>query len=367
MKKPKHKRIDECKDAFVMMYYKFYLGSSWPLPSVTKFTNVSIVSKKVQLAFAHHGILAVLVEPYEYSGDPLPSLLSTGSGLSDYQVVHRVRKHDIYEWAVCVPDTKWKSGILSVLCDVLDSLTYIAFCHDGKTVTMHGNLETVATAEERLLRLLEEWSDDASPLWVVLDAVSGVRRSECNSQIRAFMRKNLLQYACSMLRRYELPLLFNEKPMHDVSCDVCSPTVEAKDQAWGALSAKSPCCMPFVARRLVAWHSDALHQGRETVASILAVREDLQQRSTKVSESNHAHGQKLLGKSLKPLALATFATKVFLSRVQTDFCSRRRQPEVAPSARSRASTSSPSFACGGCDADVDRRGHRRSRWEWSAR
>jgi hypothetical protein len=38
-----------------------------------------------------------------------------------------------------------------------------------------------------------------------------------------------------------------------------------------------------------------------------------------VSESNHAHGQKLLGKSLKPLALATFATKVFLSRVQTAF------------------------------------------------
>ena len=41
--KPKHKDIDECKCAFVFMYFKFYLGASWPNPAVTRFTNMAIV------------------------------------------------------------------------------------------------------------------------------------------------------------------------------------------------------------------------------------------------------------------------------------------------------------------------------------
>ena len=61
--KPKHKDIDECKDAFVFMYFKFYLGASWPSPAVTRFTNMAIVDKRVQLGMAQHNVLKVLIEP----------------------------------------------------------------------------------------------------------------------------------------------------------------------------------------------------------------------------------------------------------------------------------------------------------------
>ena len=37
--KPLHPNIETCRDAFVMAFFRFYLGSPWPLPSVTKFTN----------------------------------------------------------------------------------------------------------------------------------------------------------------------------------------------------------------------------------------------------------------------------------------------------------------------------------------
>ncbi len=49
--------------------------------------------------------------------------------------------------------------------------------------------------------------------------------------------------------------------------------------------------------------------------------------STKVSESNHAHSQKFLGKSLKPVSLSTFATKVFLSRICTSHIANGGDPK----------------------------------------
>lgn len=44
--RPLHKCREECVVAFVMCFAKLYVGRSWPLPSVAKFTNMGIVMKK---------------------------------------------------------------------------------------------------------------------------------------------------------------------------------------------------------------------------------------------------------------------------------------------------------------------------------
>lgn len=42
---PRHKHINECRNAFVAIFYRVYMGSTWPLPSVTKFTNMSVIDR----------------------------------------------------------------------------------------------------------------------------------------------------------------------------------------------------------------------------------------------------------------------------------------------------------------------------------
>lgn len=79
-----------------MAFAKVYLGSSWPLPSVTKFTNLSTVGCKVQLAFAHHEVLRWLVEPYEYTGEAPPSFLNLGGSMSEFQALYRSRKQSVF-------------------------------------------------------------------------------------------------------------------------------------------------------------------------------------------------------------------------------------------------------------------------------
>ncbi len=311
-----HPHVEACRDAFVMCYYKFYLGSAWPLPSVTKFTNLSIVSKKVQLAYAHHNLLVLLVEPYEYAGAPAPSLLCNGSGLSDYQIVYRCRKHDVYNWAVA-SETRWHSAITSTLCEVLDRVTYCAFGIGGKVPSVHTMLTTVADVQQRFLDLLDGWADGDCKLWVVLDAVTGQPRSESPPAIRNFMRRGLLRYSSSALRRYEHPLAHNELPIHAVFCDECSPSPQAKQKAWDKLNSGSPCCRSFFARCFRQRFGAPEAQDSLAAKMTLRMRAALRKVTTKTSESNHAHGQKALGKSSKPMSLAAFARTVYLARIRT--------------------------------------------------
>lgn len=313
-RRPKHSCLAECRDAFVAMYLCFYLGRGWPLPSVTKFTNMGITSKKVQFAYAHHNILSVLVEPYEYVGDPAPALLSAGSSASEFQVVHRVRKDVVHTWAIKEPDTRWKSAILSVITNLIDKLLYDAFGGQGEATSTHESLHRVAETQDGLCKLLAAWCDDASPLWLVLDAVTWQKRSQATDSVRAFARRNILLYASSMVRRFQLPLLHNEKPLHDISCERCSPSDAQRAQAWARMASLADCCKTFFMRRLISLYDTVEKQASTSARLTLQMRNDLHLRSTKVSESNHAHGQKLIGKSLKPLALSTFARKVFLAR-----------------------------------------------------
>jgi len=73
----------------------FYLGRQWELPAVSRFTNTGKVSRRVMLLYAHHGLLRIFVEFYEYEEGAVPSMLELGA-ISDFQVVHRVRKHDAF-------------------------------------------------------------------------------------------------------------------------------------------------------------------------------------------------------------------------------------------------------------------------------
>ena len=98
-------------------------------------------------------------------------------------------------------------------------------------------------------------------------------------------------------------------------CHPCSPSEMHKDEAWDRLSQHRDCCLSFFARRFRAWHGGDGGRSKLVAEKTAALREQLVPQTTQVSESNHAHTQKLLSKSQKPISLATMARKVFLSRL----------------------------------------------------
>lgn len=315
--RPKHRNIEECRIVFTMTYYKVYLGSSWPLPSVTKFTHMSIVMRRVMLGLSHHRILMTLIEPCECDmTDETINIFSLGSGQSDFQVVHRGRKFVVWQW-MATPLRSWQICILAELGQVLDNLTYDWFgaCKDpapAHDVIKDGGL--IGKAQHILLELLDQWSNDDSELWALLDSVlAPCRRSEAPKEVVRFLRRNVFRYAAGMLRRYELPFTFTEKPLHAALCDKCSPTQELREETWAKLAASRPCCRPAFANKLVALRS----QHRETEAHVaLCMRERLKLYSTKASESAHAHSHRVLGRGgNKPNSLASFARKVFMNKL----------------------------------------------------
>lgn len=204
--------------------------------------------------------------------------------------------------------------LLAQVCGELDTVLYAFFKASGDRVPMHETFMVVSSAQNRLLVLLDRWSDDASDSWPLVDAVAG-RRSEAPEDIRQLVRRTVLLYAASMLRRYELPLLYQEKPLHDAVCDLCSPSQGEKDVAFTRLCQTPYCCKSFFARRLC--NLAAQGQEQPLVQAVLKVRHMLQLTSTKVSEASHAQGQKTVQRSQKPLGLAAFARRVFLARVRT--------------------------------------------------
>lgn len=106
-----------------------------------------------------------------------------------------------------------------------------------------------------------------------------------------------------------------ESPIHLLLCSDCSPTVADRASAWARLQDSPPCCQPFFGRRLLRMFPDQHSQQSQLASMVLDMRESLKLNTTKVSESNHAHGQRLAGKSQKPLSLATYARKAFLAQV----------------------------------------------------
>lgn len=133
---------------------------------------------------------------------------------------------------------------------MLDPLLYGAFGKDGHAAEVHEELRQAAEAQQKLVILLEGWSDQSSSAWPVVDAVVGVPRSSADGVVIAYLRSNVLLYASSMLRRFELQLLHNAKPSHDLTCQECSPDDEAKAAAWQRLRSKRSCCLNFFCRRL---------------------------------------------------------------------------------------------------------------------
>ena len=312
--KPRHRNISECRDHFTMLYYRVFLGSSWPLPSVTKFTNMSIIDRRVRLGLATHNIMRVLVEPFVFEHSEDISIYSVGAGMSDYQVVHRGRKSNVWQW-ISSPDCLWKVNVMGTITAVLDKLTYSwigagqepAFVHD---VICDGGI--VGVAQQSLLQLLETWVDDSSEAWAVLDhAVAPLKRSEAGEDLTRYMRRNVIKYAAGMLRRYELPLTHVEKPLHVATCTSCSPLAADRDAALADLERRRSCCVTGFARKVAALRTEQ----KSTLAErAIALRERLKSFSTKKSESAHAHSQSRLRRSGKPLSLSTFARKVFMTK-----------------------------------------------------
>jgi len=314
-----HENIEACRDHFVMMYYTLYLGSPWPLPLVTKFTNMSIVDRKVQFAYAHRGILRILVEPFEYSSSQAPTLLSMGAGMSDYQVIYRTRKAAVYSWTILDTLTRWTNPILGTLGQVLDALTYGWFCDaSGELVSMHDVLRAgglVGKAMEKFIKQLDAWADHYSKEWLILDSVPGKLRSEAPDAAVRLMRKNLCIYESGAHRRYELQLTAKETPLHKLRCTKCSPLVSDRRAAWVSLEKESSCCRTAFANRLLHRFACPAAQDSQLADLTLSARERLRLHTTKRSEASHAQGQELAGRSRKPLALPGYARKLFLQQV----------------------------------------------------
>ena len=117
-----------------------------------------------------------------------------------------------------------------------------------------------------------------------------------------------------MHRRHELPIVANEIELHRITCDKCSATDENKEHAWTSLMSGSDCCKSFFVRRFRALFRDPAV--RATAArAVLDCREEVRAASTKISESDHAHGQKFLQKSWKPVSLASLCRTMFLRRI----------------------------------------------------
>lgn len=321
--RPKHTCIEACRGAFLGMYYRFYLGASWPVPSVTKFTNMSIIDKRIQLAFAQHGIVNALIEPFDEQQEHfVPHLLDMGSGMSDFQTIHRARKYSIAEWALRTPDTRWHAAILASLAAVLDKLTYEWFGKNDVRASLCEVLAgsgVVCRAQGALANFLSSWHEDESQHWAILDAVTGSLRSQAPEQIRRFMRRNLAIYACGLFRRFEIALAHTEKPLHQLHCRTCSATDASREEAWSRVLAMRPCCVSFFARRVCRRFSSEDARRGPLSTLLLDMRERLQLRSTKFSEASHAHGQRILSRSLKPLSLSHFARQSFLCKVNAAF------------------------------------------------
>jgi hypothetical protein len=264
--KPRHKNIDECRDEFVMVYFRLFLGSAWPLPSVTKFTNTAVIDRRVRLAMALHGIFKVLVEPFEFKITEEINIFNVGSGFSDFQLVHRGRKHQVWKWSE-EPHMRWDSSVLGVLTTELDSMMYKWFGAGSEPGFMHDVVKDdgiVGAALEAFARLLEEWHNNDAACWQAVDAiVAPCKRSEAPEAATRCVRRNIHKYAAGMFVRYEKQIACVEKPFHVVHCRKCSPSDVQRQACWAEVSDLRDCCKTAACRKIVAVNTREKREGIE--------------------------------------------------------------------------------------------------------
>lgn len=316
-RRPCCRSLQECRDKFIMAYVCLYLGSSWPVPSVSRFTHTQTILAKVCFGFQHHNLFSILVEPFSLSPheQDVPNILELGGSLSEYQVVHRMRKHVIHSWALDAA-TKWTCGIFFVLQNPLSKMTYEIFGSSEKPLTLHDLVcddGVVDATQKAFAKLLVTWKSENVEEWKAVDNMHGVARADCDEEIRRFMRRNLLIFAGGVFRRFEMPLAAPPHSFHRAICDMCSPTADAKEGALRLVTSKRSCCIGAFGRKFKDNFASEEAQRSRLAVEVLRMHERLQKFSTKESEGSHARAQRLLGASRKQVSLAVFARKAFLN------------------------------------------------------
>lgn len=162
--------------------------------------------------------------------------------------VHRARKHAITEWALKAPGTRWHLAILGRLAGVIGKLAYEWFGKNHAALSVHDTITAggvVSRAQQQLLSMLSGWVREGAPEWSVLDAVTGGSRATAPEEVRRFMRRNRVIYACGLFRRFELALSHSERPLHQLHCQERAPSAEDRASAWARFSALRRDCKSF--------------------------------------------------------------------------------------------------------------------------
>ena len=142
-----------------MTFYRLYLGSAWPLPSVSRFTNMSIVDKRVRLALAHRKVMLVLAEPSTFQPEQDLQAIALGAGIADFQILHRSRKTAAWNF-LSDPQCPLRICILGMISSVLERMTYEWFGAGREEADTHDVLKrdgVVCKGMATFLELIGTW------------------------------------------------------------------------------------------------------------------------------------------------------------------------------------------------------------------
>jgi len=333
--KPCCESLEECKAKFIRAYANFYIGRIWPTPSVSRFTYTTSVKIRTLMGYVHHGIIVVLVEPFEWDGVTIPSLLEMGAQISDHQAVHRVRKHEVYRFFIERRLTKVEVAASLVFDLPIDDMTYDFFGRKGSQLTEHevlGADGVLARCLVRLRRLLETWAEPEAEEWLIVDSACGFAyRQNAPLEVRKYVRRNIIIYGAGTFRRQEMHQGALPNSLHALRCDVCTPGVEAKHRKWVEFANRRACCKGFF-----CWRFFSLFAAPQVVGAFdplalkyLEVREDAKKYTSKESEAGHAWGKRILGTKRKQNCIQTYARTAFLQRIRAGHSAAGGDPKWA--------------------------------------
>ncbi|CAK0867597.1 unnamed protein product [Prorocentrum cordatum] len=189
----------ECVDKFVRTYTAFWFGRSWPIPATARFTNTKINSNLVCFGFMLHQVLPAMLHPSNVGPEAGVDFYQVGVGMSDYQIVHWVRKRKVHEALVVDRGAKFQMFVMNIASDPLDRLTYCIFGDkDIGPLTLHKLISPhdgiIGRTRQKFLDMFREWAAPDSQIWLGLLRVLNGRR------VLAACRKawNLKTFACRL-------------------------------------------------------------------------------------------------------------------------------------------------------------------------
>ena len=320
--KPCHETTEAAIEDIVVAYVSVLVGKSWPIPTVSRFTNIQQCVSMGLLGCALHGLLAHIVpapRTRPEGNDRQPDLDECGAQDTDFAIVQGIRERKVYKAFVEDKLAPAKIAIFAQCLLILDGLTYDFLEGNGEKMTLHrlvarDGSSIIAVAQDRLCKLLSAYRDPQSDAWFVLDAVCS-HRSTCMPDLQAYVRGMLLTYSAGVHRRLEIPFMAAPYCLHYMVCDECSPSAEAKRQVMDTFIAARECDLNGFARDLrKRWPTQADLSSQSCSLTIRAWQDALRFTSRR-SECMHARHRRILSTLRKSTHKLTFIRAAFLAEL----------------------------------------------------